>query len=246
MSLRTNFETSGNWLFKRRSYLPLVLIVVVVMAMLDPSFAVSSRKFGLGWEFVCLMLSFFGLTIRSLTIGFTPKNTSGRNTHAQVAEVLNTSGIYSVVRHPLYLGNFIIWLGISLFVHLWWLTLIFILIFWLYYERIMFAEEEFLRKKFGQEFEKWAEITPAFLPRFENWDAPQLTFSMKNMLQREFAGFFAIIAVFAFLVLAKNYFLDNKFYLNTVWLTIFLLGLLIYLIIRFLKKRTRILSVEGR
>ena len=34
------------------------------------------------------------------------KNTSGRNTHDQVADSLNTSGIYSIVRHPLYVGNF--------------------------------------------------------------------------------------------------------------------------------------------
>ena len=36
--------------------------------------------------------------------------TSGKNTAKQIAESLNTSGIYSVLRNPLYLANFLNWL----------------------------------------------------------------------------------------------------------------------------------------
>ncbi|GAI74444.1 unnamed protein product [marine sediment metagenome] len=38
-----------------------------------------------------------------------------------------------------------------------------------YYERIIFAEEEFLRKTFGDSYLKWAEQTPTFLPKCKNW-----------------------------------------------------------------------------
>jgi protein-S-isoprenylcysteine O-methyltransferase Ste14 len=72
-----------------------------------------------------------------------------------VAEVLNTTWMYSLVRNPLYLGNFIIWLGLALFINVWWCTIIVILSFILFYERIIFAEEKFLREKFGKTF-KWA------------------------------------------------------------------------------------------
>ncbi|MGC9453013.1 MAG: methyltransferase family protein, partial [Oceanipulchritudo sp.] len=50
--------------------------------------------------------------------------TSGRNTKQQVAYSLNTTGFYSVVRNPLYLGNFFMYLGIALFTHHWWLVLV--------------------------------------------------------------------------------------------------------------------------
>ena len=60
-------------------------------------------------------------------MGFAPRGTSGRNTLGQVAEVLNTSGMYSVVRNPLYLGNFVIWLGLALFIKVWWCILIVVL-----------------------------------------------------------------------------------------------------------------------
>ena len=56
-----------------------------------------------------------------LCVGFTPRGTSGRNTkEGQVAESLNTLGMYSMCRHPLYLGNLLMWLGIVMYMgHLW-------------------------------------------------------------------------------------------------------------------------------
>ena len=46
------------------------------------------------------------------------------------------------------------------------------LVFWLYYERIMLAEEEFLRARYGKAFDDWAARTPAFLPNFRHWVPP--------------------------------------------------------------------------
>lgn len=51
------------------------------------------------------------------TIGQVPKGTSGRNTSQQVADTLSTDGVYSVVRHPLYLGNFLMCMGVSMMPH---------------------------------------------------------------------------------------------------------------------------------
>ncbi len=100
-----------------------------------------------------------------LTVGFAPKNTSGRNTAAgQMADELNVTGIYSIVRHPLYVGNFFMWLGPVLFLRSVWFTIVFCLVYWLYYERIMFAEEQFLRRKFGDAYDKWSEKVKAFIP----------------------------------------------------------------------------------
>jgi protein-S-isoprenylcysteine O-methyltransferase Ste14 len=87
--------------------------------------------------------------------GYVPRGTSGRNTRWQVAETLNTTGMYSIVRNPLYLGNFIIVLGILLFVQVWWIVVIGIVGFWFFYERIVFTEEGFLRRKFGTVFLEW-------------------------------------------------------------------------------------------
>ncbi|MBW6498500.1 MAG: DUF1295 domain-containing protein [Bacteroidales bacterium] len=62
---------------------------------------------------ICLFFCLLGFGIRIYIVGHTPKNTSGRNTSGQLADELNTTGVYSVVRHPLYLGNFFMWLGMA-------------------------------------------------------------------------------------------------------------------------------------
>lgn len=61
----------------------------------------------------------------------------------------NTTGMYSIVRHPLYLGNFFVGFGIVLICSSVWLAVVFCLLFVVYYERLMFAEEEFLRTSSG-------------------------------------------------------------------------------------------------
>jgi hypothetical protein len=182
------------------------------------------------------------LFIRVMTVGYVPRGTSGRNTKKQVAEVLNTTGMYSMVRHPLYVGNFIMWLGISLFFHLWWFTLLIGLIFWVYYEKIMYAEEEFLKKKFGDQFLIWAEKTPAFIPDFSLWQAPQRQFSVKSALKREYASFFAMIIIFTCLRILCSLRIDKTLRLEPMWAGIFFVSLIFYLIVRFLKKKTHVLD----
>lgn len=36
--------------------------------------------------------------------------------------------------------------------------------FWLYYERIIFAEKVYLRRKFKDEYLQWATVAPVFVP----------------------------------------------------------------------------------
>lgn len=148
MALVHEYERCGNWLFRRRSWLPLFLFAAAVMILWFGKKEAGS--FILRDEMIFLGISLTGEIIRILTVGFAPRGTSGRNTaDGQVAWELNVTGAYSLVRHPLYVGNFLMWLGPVLFLRSPWFTVVFILIYWLYYERIMFAEEQFLRRKFG-------------------------------------------------------------------------------------------------
>lgn len=247
MPLREEFEQSGNWLFKRRSWLPVLLYplaVAIIYFYPDTTYpAITSNT----WAIVCLLVSFSGLIVRSLTVGFTPKGTSGRNTSAgQVAETLNETGIYSVVRHPLYLGNFLMWLGLFMFIGVWWFVLICALLYWLYYERIMYAEEEFLRRSYSARYEAWASRTPAFLPSFSGWVPSSLDFSFKNVLKREYNGMFATVVSFVLIHLISNFFEEGRFYINRLWQVIFIVAALTFIVLRTLKKNTKVLDIAGR
>lgn len=248
MALRNQFEEQGGWLFRWRSYLPLVIFPVLFVALystdqLERLIGDTAEDY---YEIACILISFLGLGVRIFVAGFVPARTSGRNTKAQLAEQLNTKGIYSIVRHPLYLGNFLIFLGVAMSVPVWWFILIFLLAFFLYYERIMYAEEAFLREKFDQEFEDWARVTPAFVPNFSRWSRPDLGFSVRNVLRREYSGFFGIIAVFSTMELLGDLIEGEALEQEPGWIAFFVFGLGVYLLLRTLKKSTRILHVEGR
>ena len=248
MSFRDDLERQGSWLFRHRSYLPLIFLPLVIIALKDSEY-IETTYGDLAddiWEAFCVFVSFLGLFVRCLTIGFVPEGTSGRNTRHQKADRLNTTGMYSIVRHPLYLGNFLIMLGLVMFTQVGWLILISILAFWIYYERIIFAEETFLSKKFGNSFSEWASKTPVFLPKINKWQKPDLPFSLKTVLRREYTGLFVITTSFVFLEISGDAIVYGNLDLDTEWMALFLIGLSAYLVLRTLKKKTRLLHVKGR
>jgi len=192
------------------------------------------------WGLVCLFVSLLGLFIRVLVIMQTPEGTSGRNVARQEASTINTTGIYSLVRHPLYLGNFLMWLGLILYTGSIEFTLFAVFFFWLYYERIMFAEEEFLRSTFGEQFETWANKTPAFFPSFNHYVPTTFQFNWKRIIQREYHGVAALIISFAYLNFLKNLLQKRQLFLDTEWKWAAIITLVMYFIIRFLVKKTHI------
>ena len=200
----------------------------------------------LAWDAGCLAVALLGQVVRFFTVGFVPRGTSGRNTRGQVAEALNTTGMYAVVRNPIYLGNFIIWFGLSLFMKSVWFTTVIILFFTMFYERIIFAEEAFLREKFGDAFMQWADATPAIIPQFKNWRPPSLPFSWKSAINREYGTFFAIIATFTVLELLAGLFNYGTLRIDAIWVKLFIGSAVLYLTIRYLKKKTKVLATDNR
>lgn len=248
MALRESMEKQGNWLFRWRSYFPLLGIPILLIALRNSG--CIERMFGdlanTFWGIFSVSVSFLGFCVRFLTAGYVSGGTSGRNTRAQAADMLNMTGVYSITRNPLYLGNFIIIFGLVLFIQVWWFALIFWLGFWIYYERIIFAEEEFLRKKFGNVFLEWAEKTPGFFPKLSNWKKPELPFSVRTAIRREFPTFFATAVTFIVINAASDLITEREFKINAAWAVVFGVGFIIYLALYSLKKKTRILHAPGR
>jgi protein-S-isoprenylcysteine O-methyltransferase Ste14 len=244
----------GGFLFRWRSFLPLILIPAAVPALFDGALV----ELGWGerlkdvWDLACLLISVVGLVLRWATVAFVPAGTSGRNTHAQRADILNTTGLYSVVRNPLYLGNFLALLGLALTVKVWWFVLLVALAYWLYIERIVVAEEAFLTKKFGAAYLSWAARTPAFLPNPTLWRAPAHAFSLRTLLRREYNGLLALATAYLALELVTDIAIEHQ--PVRLWLAheggrtilVFAAALFAFLVLRTLKKRTRLLRVEGR
>ncbi len=100
MTLQTELEQSGQWLFRHRSFLPLLVLAAAIPALIRHHFPGGRRALQECWNVLCLTVAISGQGLRFYTIGQAPHGTSGRNRREQVAESLNTHGIYSVVVRP--------------------------------------------------------------------------------------------------------------------------------------------------
>jgi protein-S-isoprenylcysteine O-methyltransferase Ste14 len=250
MPLQEQFEKHGTWLFKNRGVLPLIILLIgmalyIRTKIYSETYFLNNTPYRFYYETFCLLISLFGFGIRVYTVGHTPANTSGRNTNNQVAETLNTTGVYSVVRHPLYLGNFFMWLGPALMTTNCWFIISFCLAYWIYYERIMFAEEQFLRRKFGEAYLLWAAKVPAFIPDFKKFIKPAIPFSWKKVLENEKSGLAATFIIFCAFDVTGNLIQHTTHY-NYPVIILCILTLLLYVILKYLKKHPNLLHKYGR
>jgi protein-S-isoprenylcysteine O-methyltransferase Ste14 len=249
MALIEEFEKQGNWLFRYRGILPIFILLIGAFlyfrTKLYPDvFYLEQTMYLIYYEVFCLLISLLGFAIRIYTVGHTPRNTSGRNVKGQVADTLNTTGIYSIVRHPLYLGNFFMWLGPALLTGHFWFIIAFIFFYWLYYERIMFAEEQFLRKKFGDVYLAWAEKVPAFIPAPQNFVKPTLAFSWKKVIKKEKTGFAAVFIIFCLFISTGDFIRVQSY--NMILIVLTIVSIATYIVIKTLSKYTSLLVEEGR
>ena len=244
MALREELSRSGSFLFRWRSYLPLFMIFLIILALPHSDSNRDIGKLDDLWSVICMFVSLSGLMIRIATIGYTAKGTSGTNTKRQIADSLNATGMYSITRNPLYLGNFFIGFGICMLPRSWWFSLVFVLMFWLYYERIIFAEEEFLREKFGALYLDWSAKTPAFIPNLKAWNRPELSFSCRKALRNEYKSYYTLVTAYCLFDVLDDLYLEHHFEMEVFWQVVFAVSTVFYLTVRTLKKKTRLLDVR--
>ena len=104
-----------------------------------------------------LALILLGQLIRVSGPGFKAEN-SGKG------GVLIKNGPYAFVRNPMYLGIFLIGLGIVLILFQWWVAAVFIIIFIIRYVSLIFTEEKKLKALFPNEFPCYKQKVPRILP----------------------------------------------------------------------------------
>ncbi len=241
MKLADHLTHSGDLLFRRRSYLPLVLLPFFVLSLFDRrSQGVMQAR--MGWDLLCLAVSLSGLLLRVYVIGRAPKGTSERSTVNPRASRLSTAGVYSVVRHPLYLGNTLVALGLAGVAGRWYLPLIVGLASLLYHERIAAREEAFLEATFGDEFRTWADRVPAMWPSWRHFTPASQPFDWRDVFRREFHGLLVIGAGFFVLTLSRDSLAMGRLQIEPVWAWLAGVAAALFVVLTALKRSTRLLD----
>ena len=69
---------------------------------------------------------------------------------------------------------------------------------------------------------------------------------MRNVLKREYNGFYAVIVIFTLLEIVSDFVADGHVEFDAMWAGIFAVGTIAFIVLRTLRRRTEMLSVEGR
>jgi protein-S-isoprenylcysteine O-methyltransferase Ste14 len=228
----------GNLLFRVRNALfPLgYLLLFVPGPHLVPDVRVAAL--------VGFLVAFAGQWLRALTIGLEYIVRGGRNRQIY-AEQLVQGGIFSHCRNPLYVGNLVIILGLGIASNSVLFLALGVPLFALAYWAIVAAEENFLRRKFGEEYDAYCRRVNRFLPRLTGLrhTLAGMRFNFRRLVSAEYGTIFIWIAVLI-AVTQLNLWRAGEYRLTQievqalwVFLAIVSLG---YLVARYLKKSGRL------
>lgn len=116
---------------------------------------------------------------------------------------LSTTGPYAHTRNPLYLGSFLIGIGVTLAGGLWPFAVGFLAFFAWIYGRTIRAEAQLLGERFGDRYAEYARAVPLFVPRLVPYRARGASggFTFERWRRnREYQALLGVIAGFAVLV----------------------------------------------
>ncbi len=124
--------------------------------------------------------------------------------HIEKGRVLTQGGPYALTRNPLYLGSFLMALGILMAGQSYWLLIPFGVFFAAFYYPVMKAEEEELLQGYGDSFLAYARRVPLFLPQLRAAPVGASVFLWSRVVRnREHRTVIGLILVGTFLIVVK-------------------------------------------
>jgi protein-S-isoprenylcysteine O-methyltransferase Ste14 len=196
----------GNFLFKNRNYLfPLAIVLLFVIVPPKNTFLGYHRAEDIK-DWLALGVCLVGLGIRMSVIGFAYIKRGGLNKKVYADNLVKT-GIFAICRNPLYVGNVIIYSGIFLMHGNLWVILTGTLTFTFIYICLIAAEENFLRTKFGTEFDQYCAETPRWIPRLKSLrsSVEGMEFDYKKVILKDYTTVFNTLFALIMIEIYENF-----------------------------------------
>ena len=145
-----------------------------------------------------IIISLAGVAIRAWASG-----------HLRKEKALAVSGPYRFSRNPLYLGNFVMGVGIVVGAHSWWVLGLFVVYFAVFYPLIIRRERERMKELFPEQYEEYRRRVPSFFPsllrrRFPSRGKFSWALYRQNKEFRALAGMLAFWVALAAKILLLN------------------------------------------
>jgi protein-S-isoprenylcysteine O-methyltransferase Ste14 len=228
----------GNFLFRYRNAVgPAVFLVALLVSSLSHPF--GRRELDVLFVGAGVIVALAGEALRILTIGFEYIERGGRDRKVYASKLV-TGGVFEHCRNPLYLGNLLICAGFSLVTHSWAFSLVVLPLTVLTYICIVAAEEDYLRAKFGDEYQHYCARVHRWWPRASGWRQSMegMRFNWQRVVVKEYNTALLLLLCLIVLGLWSQYQTGGTGALprQAHLVGAFLLWLLVYLLARWLKK----------
>jgi len=233
----------GNFLFSGRNLVfPLAFLAIAAASF--PRAPFGSERADLILDVIGLSVAAAGQTLRAVVIGLAYIRRGGKEKKIH-ADRLVQDGIFAHSRNPLYVGNMMVFLGLFLVLNSTWGYLIGVPFFYIAYLSITLAEEDFLRKQFGEEYVAYCRRVNRFLPSWKGMAATMrsMSFDWGRLIRKEYGSTFIWITAALGLLLwevAARQGWDSVGHRAIVLATIWVMALAAYLLARYLKKTGRL------
>ena len=191
--------TAGQFFFKYRSFTPIPFLI--------PLFLFGRPTM------LTLIIGFLIILIGELMRFWGVSYAGGETRTSKVgASVLVTQGPFAYLRNPLYLGNMLIYFGISIMSNSLFpfLQIIGLVYFYIQYHYIIIEEEGFLRNKFKEKYEDYYSSVNKLIPKTAPYD-PSKQSKVKQDLKaayksekRTFQGTLTIILMIILIYILIN------------------------------------------
>ncbi|HWV32176.1 MAG TPA: isoprenylcysteine carboxylmethyltransferase family protein [Dyadobacter sp.] len=229
----------GNFFFKYRNN----LFIILYLLLFVPSPPIFSREqFGPGYYLypviLGLLVTFSGELVRGITIGLAYIIRGGRDKKVY-AEKLVTEGIFRHCRNPLYVGNILMLLGVGILANSLIYVGIVMPLFLFIYQAIVLAEENFLRNKFGAQFDAYCSRVNRWLinPAGISETFKDMRFNYKRWLLKEYNTLLVwLIGIVAILIFKYPEIVPEPNSRITIFVAIVLILGALYGYVRYLKK----------
>ena len=199
---------AGHFFFKYRNAVFPAVIAVTVLA-LRPGVILSPTADA--WLVRCgAVLALIGQAVRLGTIGFEYIERGGKEGKVYASRLV-TGGIYAHTRNPMYVGNSLIAIGISMYVGAPVAYLAILPLFLFIYQAIVSAEEAYLRRRFGREYDAYCAAVPRFLPALGGIRLTLTSgrYSWKRAVRQDLSTFVALLLGLTLLPVWRTFFLDG-------------------------------------
>lgn len=230
----------GNFLFRYRNG---VFPVFGLLLFINPRPLLASDNLAAVLGFVAGLA---GMVLRGVTVGLEYIKRGGLNRQVY-ADKLVQGGMFAHCRNPLYVGNLLGIVGLGLVANSLLFLTVAVPFFIFAYLAIVAAEENFLRHKFGAEFEDYCRRVGRFTLNLSGFRHTwcSMVFRWQRVIVKEYGSIFTWIAT-ACLLMAKQHWPENNplgAAAVRFWSGALLGSVVIYGVTRYLKKR-RLLQAD--